>query len=440
MMEEIFGNEISDNWFKLVVSCRWYAPELNKYLVYGQGQGMGTTGSFLIATLSDHFYLEMIMEEHYGSSFDSSWYSKTGDDLVVNDPDLIVVAAYEQIGSLVNLAKSKGPTPKGSFLEYVSRISWDGQDVSRVSPNVINRSKDWRYIPLLLHVAGVISLRIPCDGLSTLDRKRKSDKRSYRSLLSDLLVTIKWTEESSQFQEFVRMDWNVIKDLGYFDEAVLDLNDDKLGRNYKVARAIKMLENLSKRAEDILSSLCSANFDRETMDRFAVNDDCLWNMDSESYKILADQGNVIKYTTSDGKVVVAPKSIFAGFLFRKDYEVISKVHEIIIKDRLTGAEDDINDINRELESVKLTNSFEDFKSFKETKALKNVIDLNLKVFQYYDPETSVLKVNNLEFLKSLGINPDLLSLKFEEVEPVPDTVTEVRPTIVGFPFSIQVMT
>jgi len=48
---------------------------------FNRGQGMGTNGSFDIATATDLFLLEMIYKQDYKMIPDKTTYNKVGDDL-----------------------------------------------------------------------------------------------------------------------------------------------------------------------------------------------------------------------------------------------------------------------------------------------------------------------------------------------------------------------
>jgi hypothetical protein len=380
--------------------------------VYGMGQGMGTTNSFLIASVTDHFYLEMTLEDHNGRPVVPDDYNKTGDDLVVEDPEGIIPEAYNQIGSVINQAKSKVSTERGSYVEYVSRVSFDGHDVSRISPNVVNKCQDWRYTPVLLRVAGLVGVKLPSEGLFTLNPKRKSDNRSYRSLLADLLTTLKWTEKDESFQSFVKMDWDDIGKLGYFSEATLDANSETDCRNFRIARALVTLQQGNTDLRNSLNSVYGIEGIEMDHQYVIINDDYnLWDMDSPIHEILKELPDTIKYRTGEGEIVLGPKSLIAALMLRSDYKMVGCYNEIIM-DAFRGEnlEEDIISLARTFDEMRPSGMFKDFKTFKETKALEQAISKNLRLFHSYDYKTRTLSLDEPDFLQGFGIDINSLGL------------------------------
>lgn len=393
MMEELFGPDIAHAWKDLVVTCEWYQQTQNKHVRYKQGQGMGTTGSFMIATIADHFFIEMVMSEHYKGKFrPATWYNKVGDDLWVVDPDGIIPRVYHQIGSVVNLGKSKAPTANGAFMEYVSRVAWDGVDVSRISPRVINRASDWRYIPVLLSVASRAGIKIPADRLPSLS-KRTKDGREYGSLLATLLSTIKLTRVDG-LQSYVNMDWSELKDLGYLKESTLDLEDSEQVAKYLEARrnllVERQLRDLRKTASRLYDGpIDNFNSSSEVMEMAKLPFSQILDPEGHAHTCISQIPGIISYDRGDGIRVVHPKSLLAWVAFARSWITVHEdwyqtIHEL-----------DMEDVSPffELES---NNLFKDFKSFKEVKALEHVIQINLSVFSRYDPK------ENLYFVKTMN--------------------------------------
>lgn len=79
-MEARYGSEIAEAWYNLVVDCAWSTPEKGKTLKYGTGQGMGTNGSFDIATITNLLINDMLMVKHYQSRLLISNFGEVGDD------------------------------------------------------------------------------------------------------------------------------------------------------------------------------------------------------------------------------------------------------------------------------------------------------------------------------------------------------------------------
>jgi hypothetical protein len=80
-MHARYGKQIADAWYTLVVSCNWDAKGLQAPIKYARGQGMGTNGSFDIATVTDLCMLQMIYKQDYGMSISRKIFNKVGDDL-----------------------------------------------------------------------------------------------------------------------------------------------------------------------------------------------------------------------------------------------------------------------------------------------------------------------------------------------------------------------
>lgn len=142
-LEEIYHAELADLWYNLVVNCYWdlkrnkSQKSLPEKVKYGRGQGMGTAGSFDIATLTSLLILEMIYLEDYGQELGSALFNETGDDLWAYDPEQYVRKTLEEVlGMEISTPKTKTATDNNLVGEYVSRnINW-GKDVSRISANI----------------------------------------------------------------------------------------------------------------------------------------------------------------------------------------------------------------------------------------------------------------------------------------------------------------
>jgi hypothetical protein len=132
-----FGSIISEAWYSLVVSCQWDLKNAKTKLKYQRGQGMGTNGSFDIATVTDLFLLEMSYTEDYKSNISVETYNKVGDDRWCYVPDDYVYNTYiEKCGIDINVSKTKEATERNLCGEFVSRSINYGHDVSRISANI----------------------------------------------------------------------------------------------------------------------------------------------------------------------------------------------------------------------------------------------------------------------------------------------------------------
>jgi len=136
-MEEYYGLGIANAWYNLVVDCQWNVRGTKTLIKYKRGQGMGTAGSFDIATVSDLLLLEMIYTEQYKLPFDRTNVNKVGDDLWCYDPDNYVKDTYtKECGIDINISKTKLATENNWCAEFVSRNINHGTDVSRISANI----------------------------------------------------------------------------------------------------------------------------------------------------------------------------------------------------------------------------------------------------------------------------------------------------------------
>jgi hypothetical protein len=206
VMRQLFGPRLAEAWAQLTVHCDWYLPSSNRTVKYGQGQGMGTNGSFDIATLADHLFINFIIDRKMSISGlfpDNTCYGKVGDDLWIYDPDRIIPSYYKQINLPINMTKSKEFVNGHSIAEFCARTFFDGTDVSRISPGVISKSKDFRYIPLLLGICSSRGIQLDASSFKRLNNNIKSSEESYFDKLQDwlasYLVISKW-EPSSQWE------------------------------------------------------------------------------------------------------------------------------------------------------------------------------------------------------------------------------------------------
>jgi hypothetical protein len=141
-MRSRYGPNIAQAWYSLVVSCEWNIKGSKSTVKYNRGQGMGTNGSFDIATITDLHLLEMIYNEEYKMAITEDTFNKVGDDLWCYDPDEIVLDTYiNKCGIDINPSKSKFATKENLCGEFVSRSINYGHDVSRISANICRAVK-----------------------------------------------------------------------------------------------------------------------------------------------------------------------------------------------------------------------------------------------------------------------------------------------------------
>jgi len=135
VVEELFGSKIAEHWESLVVKCPWKLGADDKMIKYSVGQGMGTKGSFQIASLTSMLLIKHMYVTKYGEKLSQFKYprSAVGDDLFAFDPKGEIPTLFSMLGVPVNHKKSKIATENNLVCEYVSRNINYGCDVSRIS-------------------------------------------------------------------------------------------------------------------------------------------------------------------------------------------------------------------------------------------------------------------------------------------------------------------
>lgn len=144
VVEELFGSKIAEHWESLVVKCPWKLGAQQKMIKYSVGQGMGTRGSFQIASLTSMLLIKYIYVTKYGEKLSQFKYprSAVGDDLFAFDPKGAIPELFKVLGVPVNLKKSKIATENNLVCEYVSRNINYGLDVSRISAKLCLSIRD----------------------------------------------------------------------------------------------------------------------------------------------------------------------------------------------------------------------------------------------------------------------------------------------------------
>jgi hypothetical protein len=200
-----YGHGLANAWRGIAVDCDWRVGNTGQVVRYGRGQGMGTKGSFAIANATNLAFIDMILSHQYGNGVTHrNFYITVGDDMVIQDPEHVLVHAFEEIGVPINLAKSKLNTDSGSFVEFVSRNMIDGQDYSLISPTLASRARKQKfYLPVLAqHINERVAVNFRLSTLlDLLDIEAKEkEKILFLALLYDL---------SEGVQEFVPSDFAI---------------------------------------------------------------------------------------------------------------------------------------------------------------------------------------------------------------------------------------
>lgn len=191
VVKSLFNPRTAEAWGQLVVHCDWYYPKLGSTIKYGQGQGMGTNGSFDIATLTEHLFINFLIDNYSSISGifpKNQCYGKVGDDLWIYDPDNLIPEFYEKIHLPINFSKSKEFANGNSYTEFCARTFLDTKDVSRISPNIVSKSKDFRYIPTLLGLCSSRGIQLDATSFETLNNTVKGTEETYLHKLQDWIV------------------------------------------------------------------------------------------------------------------------------------------------------------------------------------------------------------------------------------------------------------
>jgi hypothetical protein len=152
---------------------------------------MGTNGSFDVATLTDHLFINYIYEQVYTdkSFIGNCTYGKVGDDLWIYDPEDLIPKYYEKINLPINWSKSKSYCKLGSVAEFCSRTFLDGEDVSRISPKIISKSSDFRYLPLLLRLCSSRNVQLNRSSFTYLDNNVRDSEETYFEKLQPWIIS-----------------------------------------------------------------------------------------------------------------------------------------------------------------------------------------------------------------------------------------------------------
>jgi len=167
---KFFSHEFVTSWGILVVHNTWTVKGTLLKIKYLTGQGMGTKGSFMIASLGYLFLMEYLYERNYPALYKvysvqrdfRDLFNEVGDDLWNFDPlKKIKDELVKLVGVPINLVKSKEATSENLCAEFVSRNLNFGSDVSRFSLNLSRQVKEnLFYLPDLLR-----HLRERCSNL-----------------------------------------------------------------------------------------------------------------------------------------------------------------------------------------------------------------------------------------------------------------------------------
>jgi hypothetical protein len=259
IMTELFSSRLSEAWAQLTVHCSWYVPSAKREVKYKQGQGMGTNGSFDIATLTDHIFINFIYDTYCSEAFipkNNRCYGKVGDDLWIYDPLDIFTVYYEKINLPINLAKSKTYSDLlGSVGEFCSRISINGIDVSRISPKIISASGNFTNIPSLLNVCAKVGIQLHRFDFEQLSQKTKSTEETYFDLLQHYILSA-YLVGSKDLNLFGSVSIEYLEEGGWISEELKELLGnqselDKIILSHSIMRLIEVEDNIEAKLMEV---------------------------------------------------------------------------------------------------------------------------------------------------------------------------------------------
>jgi hypothetical protein len=210
VVRKLYGREYSEAWANLVVHCLWNVKGSANKVRYLTGQGMGTHGSFQIASLTYLLVMEFLTKKNYPDIYKElsktrnfeSLFNQIGDDSWNQDPDGTVRKdLVELVGMPINFSKSKYATDENLVGEYVSRNINYGHDVSRISLNLCRQvGENIFYLPDLVkhlnercvkfdikRLVSFLMKRVKQDGV-TLHYKDHIWASFYKSLIVDNII------------------------------------------------------------------------------------------------------------------------------------------------------------------------------------------------------------------------------------------------------------
>lgn len=251
VMRNLTSPRLAEAWAQLTVHCDWYHVASGLTIKYGQGQAMGTNGSFDIATLTDHYFIDFIINE--------AIYGKVGDDLWILDPKDKIPDAYRKINLPINISKSKGSSAGHSYMEFCSRTFLDSNDVSRISPRIISKSKDFRFIPALLGLCSSRGIQIDASSFETLNRKIKGKEETYFDKLQGWILTYLMLRETEQSSTFQSLTIEYLEAGNWISQELKELlKDPALLYRLLIAYSIISIQENKEAVEDLLFDLVDA--------------------------------------------------------------------------------------------------------------------------------------------------------------------------------------
>jgi hypothetical protein len=181
-------------------------------------------------------------------------YGKVGDDLWIYDPENLIPETYLKINLPINFSKSKTFCKAGSIAEFCSRTFWNGVDVSRISPKVINRSNDFRYIPILLGLCANRGVQLDASSFTYLQNNLRDTEETYFDKLQDWILSILVTGKFEQSSYFSKLSLEYLEKGGWLcgSRVISVLSNPTLLTRLLIAHSVIRLVQVTEKIENLL--------------------------------------------------------------------------------------------------------------------------------------------------------------------------------------------
>jgi hypothetical protein len=208
---------------------------------------MGTNGSFDACTLTDHLFKNFLIDEKSslkGFVPHNEIYGQVGDDLWIYDPDKIIPEYFEKINLPINYSKSKMFTGENSVSEFCSRTFLNTLDVSRISPNIISKSKNFRYIPALLGLCSSRGIQLDASSFPTLHNYLCNEPDlTYLNKLQEWIVGMLLVSEYEESSYFKHLNYSYLVNGGWVTGDLIEkiYQDPKVRSRVMIAHSVRII-------------------------------------------------------------------------------------------------------------------------------------------------------------------------------------------------------
>ena len=401
VLEELYSNELAHAWHGLVVDCDWDVRGSSVPVRYARGQGMGTSGSFDIATLTDLLVLEFIYLKYYNiksrnhDNESELLFDKTGDDLWAWDlHDHIYNTYIQKLGIDINVNKTKSVTSTNLVGEYVSRNINYNKDVSRISANICRAvSKNILDIPeLARHLEEREVNILPIKGILDLKPKINKDKVIRTFFLLTQFYPRK--EGMKLLNKAIRKDFH---DFVYVDPIISLLNKNSI-KNLKYSFLLWSIENILPQIEERMKEIFSNTY------KIQIIEGCECSLDLVEEN---ERDNSFKYR-SESDLEESLESVTSRKILFKCFTLINSLYTIL------NQNDDEDDSQDEIATV-------------ESSPTKSKIIPVILVTSSKSEEDKSIRLKQLSYIFD-RLNAILQNLTFKELGIIDTTKKAHRPT------------